>query len=231
MQIWHFLTVHDIPLSALLNKSVIEKDKRTTGCFLLLALLAKTAKLLPLAAFTGRTHIMSRVEDILKLQAVHPAYNEFRLDSLKQVLLFLNNNAHNTLAIRELKRNGSTQKLRLVLNNRLAHNLLGGNPEEDLTIGILIKIITDIAGLIISSDTGVSLGKTKQDLVTCILEMGVNMAYQHIEVFLCDEAYKTSAKKFSEEFVPILDNRLAKYTSDAAKVQIYKLNLQNKLTN
>jgi hypothetical protein len=173
---------------------------------------------------------MSRINDILKLHASHPTYSDFRITTVRQALLLLYSYSHNTEAVRELKRKGVPRQFRLIFNNKLSHDLLGSNSEEELTLGIIVKIVTDTATMIINhSNNTIGIGggdaggftgmnKNKLDAVSSILEVGLAMTHEHIEVFLIDNSFKGSAKQLREDFIPTLDNRLVKFASDAAKV-------------
>ncbi|OXA52513.1 hypothetical protein Fcan01_12127 [Folsomia candida] len=207
-QIWHFFTTHDLPLSNLISRSVIERDEPNVGCSLTLALLAKIAKHLPAVAFSGRTSVMARVYDILKLHAKHPTYSDFRIRTVRQTFQLMHNYSHNTDATRELKSQGNSHRFRPIVNNELAYDLLESNPEEEVTLGVITKIISDIAATIVNWNVSGGGNKTKWDSMTSILEIGLDMVHEHVELFLTDSKYKASSKKFVEDFIPTLDNRL-----------------------
>jgi hypothetical protein len=183
-----------------------------------MSLMTKIGKKLPAVAFSSSTAIMSRVLDVLKRQARTFEASDVKTDFVKDTLLFLYNFANNTEAVKLERRKSTGSRFRPVLKDKVSFDQLIDSPEEELNIGVVVKIVGDFAHWIVSTNNSPDQGDGRmRQAVVCIIETGLTLIYSHVELFLVINKSENS-KKFKEEFIPAMENKLVKNLTDVSKV-------------
>jgi len=85
-----------------------------------------------------------------------------------------------------------------------------------------MKIVCDLASFLaqtnVTGSSGSVVNKNKFDAATAILEIGMSLICDHIDMFLNSETFARTSQAFSAEVLPIVENKLSKVVTDAAKV-------------
>jgi len=157
------------------------------------------------------------LQDILKRQAIELDTSNHKVGLIKDAVLFLYNFANNKEAIKRERKLDRSAGFRPVLSDKVHFDQLNQNPDGELNIGVLIKVVGDLAHWIAGNQFSDKADEKLRRTIVCTLESGLTLIYLHVQRFLQEKS--ESSKHFKDEFIPAMENKLVKSLTDVSKVR------------